>query len=890
MPIVSNGATFTSSSAPFEFTGLGPHPLAAWLGAATAYDEIYRRQLWPNVAINKLVGLHNQLPKKVYRRAPKGREDARDSPFGRLIATPSPVLNPMKFWGWYKHQHHTHGISFARKIRDRGGRPVWMELIHPTRMRYGPAGGGLAPAADGSTGGPSRWWLLPAGGGPEQAIPRRDLVIWSRLNSTDPFVGMSPLEPLRETLENEYGARRANAAMWRNGGKHAVVLRHPGRFNNPKVTEALRQQYAEKYAGVDNWGKPLVLQENMEAVVLPATENLEYIQTRKLNREEVAAEFDLPPNSIQINDRSTFCLPAEASISTLAGPKPIVDVRPGDWVYGFDGDQLVPARVGWSGQTGELPTFRVRTANRTLVATGNHPVLVLRRPHLHGSGNRARYGDPEPVWVRVDELTVGDLLVAGHGYAEAKGGQDLADTDREITVELMEFCGLLLGDGWMSDAAVKIAHADHARYIDHYLDAARRLFTNRSGGPVNIRARERCSTFSSASAVRELRALGFGGDAYTKRVPGWVFTADRDLRLAFLRGFIDADGSVCAKGRIAIGLCNQGLRDDIWELCMGLGIPVTNRRTTHPTVTLPNGRRFDATAHWINLTDPGANIEIGSHDPQDAERLAAGKPFSAMTYKYADRAGRTMAPPIGGQLSKVTGVEATGETVPVYDLTVPGVHSFLADGLVVHNSNVTEQNRQIYRQNMPPHLQGFEAVIDFDLRDGRFGEDREPDFGEEFYFEALVDGVMRGSYEERIDAHAKGIQTAQVTPAEVRDMENRPFVEGSDTLLINAAVVPIQEASRATAATVAQPLPDDGTTVDSEASNLLAPPVVDAQRAVMGRLGRIQELADIDPARLVEGLDDGDRALVLVALHQVQQDGGTVPELRNAIKQLMGDR
>lgn len=516
MPVLSGGATVSTTtwSAPYEHSGPGLHPLASWLGRSMAYDEIYRRQIYVNSAVNKLVGLHNQLPKKVYRRAKLGREDARDTPFGQLIARPSPILNQHQFWGWYKLQHHNHGISFARKVRDRGGRPVWLELIHPTRMRFGPAGGGLVLPADGSTGGRDRWWLTPAGGGPEVEVLRRDLVIWARLDSTNPMVGMSPMEPLRETLENDHGARRANAAMWRNGGKHSVVLKHPGRFNNPKVTEALRQQYADKYGGVDNWGKPLVLQENMDAVVLTASENLEYIDTRKLNREEVATEFDLPPNAIGINDRSTF-------------------------------------------------------------------------------------------------------------------------------------------------------------------------------------------------------------------------------------------------------------------------------------------------------------------------------------------------------------------------------------------SNVTEQNRQLYRSNMPPHLDGFEATIEFDLRDGRFGEDREPDFGADLYYEALVDGVMRGSYEERIDAHAKGIQTGQVTPAEVREMENRPFEEGSDTLLINAAVVPITEASRATAANVETPLPDDGTTIDDGTTNLLGAgdrdrwPVIDK---VMGRLARAETLADVDPARVVDGLDDGDRALVLVAMHQIQEDEGTVPELRNLIKYLMGDR
>ena len=114
------------------------------------------------------------------------------------------------------------------------------------------------------------------------------------------------MEPLRETLESEAAIQRSNRAMWRNGGRHQIALTHPKVFNNPLVTAAIREQYASKYGGVDQHGMPLVLQEGMKVEAIPVQEELGYVGARQINRDEVAAHFDIPPPAIHILDRATF--------------------------------------------------------------------------------------------------------------------------------------------------------------------------------------------------------------------------------------------------------------------------------------------------------------------------------------------------------------------------------------------------------------------------------------------------------------------------------------------------------------------------------------------------------------------------------------------------------
>lgn len=311
MPTVSGGQikmaaqTSWSSADGFAHSGGGSHPLAKYLAQGHAYDTIYEKQLWPSVAVNKLTGLQILLPGKTYRRLPMGREDGRMSPFGRLMARPSTTLNPLHFWGWFIGMHWVHGRAFARKRRDRIGRPFELELIHPTRMRYGPRNGGHVSPGAGLEQGPNRWWFC-HNDGTESPIDRREFIYWPRFNPHNPQLGLSPMEPLRDTLANEAGARTANLAQWHNGGRPSFVLTHPKVFNNPKVTKNLASQFEERHGGVEQWGRPLVLQEGMEAVPLTSDLDLQYIETRKLNREEVAAAYDIPPPAIHILDQATF--------------------------------------------------------------------------------------------------------------------------------------------------------------------------------------------------------------------------------------------------------------------------------------------------------------------------------------------------------------------------------------------------------------------------------------------------------------------------------------------------------------------------------------------------------------------------------------------------------
>lgn len=261
------------------------------LGVWSSYSQMYRRQLWVAAAVNKIAGATARLPLKVYRRADAGREDARDTPYGLLMQRPSSTIDPFTFWSWVRSILDIYGESFLGKRRDKGGRPYELIPMHPVFVKY-----------DIET---DKWSYDNGRGTRIENIPRRELVHFKHF-SPDSNRGMSQLEPLRATLENEEGARRANSALWRNGGKPSVLLQHP-KIQSDKAADRLSLQWKDVHGGVDNWAKALVLEEGMTANILPMNiEELQYIEARKLNREEVCAGFDIPPPVLHILDRATF--------------------------------------------------------------------------------------------------------------------------------------------------------------------------------------------------------------------------------------------------------------------------------------------------------------------------------------------------------------------------------------------------------------------------------------------------------------------------------------------------------------------------------------------------------------------------------------------------------
>lgn len=295
--ILSNGVMVKSPD--IRWTGT-PASWGNWssslqLGQRWAsYSALYRSQVWVRILVDKRALLLARLPLKVYEHDALNRPEVPDNPYAVLLNRPNPRQSRFAFWQWVMTTFDIYGEVFVGKLRDPGGRPYQLVPMHPTSMHE-------ADERDGRI-----FWDFDNGKVTLKGIPDEDLFHLRNYNPDSYCRGLSKLESLRSTLENEEAALRAQASFWRNGARPGVALSHPGTLSQ-KAADRLKLSWEAVSAGADNFGRTVVLEEGMTPQVLSLNaEEAQYIEGRRLNREEVIAAFDIPPPAVHDLTRATF--------------------------------------------------------------------------------------------------------------------------------------------------------------------------------------------------------------------------------------------------------------------------------------------------------------------------------------------------------------------------------------------------------------------------------------------------------------------------------------------------------------------------------------------------------------------------------------------------------
>ncbi|MGF2943602.1 SufD family Fe-S cluster assembly protein, partial [Mycobacterium sp. Lab-001] len=381
------------------------------------------------------------------------------------------------------------------------------------------------------------------------------------------------------------------------------------------------------------------------------------------------------------------CLAGETLVWTAnRGQIPIKEIEFGDYVFAYDegAERFVVAPVKAAAQTDTRLTYTVQTTRRSVRATGNHPMLVLRDERKDGR-QRARFARR---WVTVDEIKPGDFIGVPRRIPEFGVTAELPDVagldvPRVSSVDLMWLLGLYIGDGnlHLSPKTYRVQFAVPATDVRLRAEVTRvvgELFGLRC-----IEADDYRIVVNSKALTEWIVALGFGGVSLTKRVPDWVYGLPVEQRLAFLGGWVDADGYVGpASGDSVLLTCaNEALLGQARELAELSGL-----RAGGPwAFSQPYRHAPERTQTAWRLGISGDFERLGCRNPKRTDR------FGRRRYLHSSNGahGTTIRAHTNDWLGfeRVKSIEP--HTVePVFDVEVDGPHNFVAEGLVVHNSEV----------------------------------------------------------------------------------------------------------------------------------------------------------------------------------------------------------
>jgi HK97 family phage portal protein len=268
------------------------------IGKFALYGELYRRQPWLATVIDKLAVSGARLPVNIWDTSPDtGKVLDTTSAYAKFWQRPCPLMPNFSFKRWTFATYELYGEAFWLKLRDGKGQVVGVVPMHPSRT---------AIERDKDTGAVFYIFTLGVASAGLLRVPADDVVPFLSYNPDNLMRGLSRAEALRSTLENEDASRRATQSFWRKGARPAVMISAPNGLSD-RAYERLKNSVDKNHGGVDNTGGTLVLEEGAKPVeVQMSAADLQYIESRKLNREEVCGRYDVPPPVVHILDKATF--------------------------------------------------------------------------------------------------------------------------------------------------------------------------------------------------------------------------------------------------------------------------------------------------------------------------------------------------------------------------------------------------------------------------------------------------------------------------------------------------------------------------------------------------------------------------------------------------------
>jgi HK97 family phage portal protein len=374
------------------------------------YGQIYRAQPAVRTCVSFLARNIAQLGLHTFRRLPNDdRKRLRDTPLSNLFdVQPNPTTTPYRLVYALIADRAIYDVAFWLKVRGEapalGGRGELLGLRRVSPRRVQPLEGD---------------WLEVDkfrihGNRGHRDVDREDLVVFPGYDPEEESAsGASPIEALRLILAEEYSAQQYREQMWRNGARASGYIKRP--LDAPEWSKTARTRFREEwqaqYAGDSpNAGGTPILEDGMEWLAAGVTpREAQYVESRKLTREECAAEYHIPAPFVGLLEHATFSNITEQH-------KQLYTDTLGPWTVGAEEEimlQLVPEFPG----RGVYVEFNYAEKLRgSFEEQAEGLSSAIGRPYMTPNEGRARLNLP-----RVDG---GDELLVPLNMGDAGGDPD----------------------------------------------------------------------------------------------------------------------------------------------------------------------------------------------------------------------------------------------------------------------------------------------------------------------------------------------------------------------------------------------------------------------------------------------------------------------------------
>ena len=132
-----------------------------------------------------------------------------------------------------------------------------------------------------------------------------EIIYFKNFNPYHDVKGLSPVGVLTATIENEVYAQNFNNAFFKNGLGLGTVLKTEKNLTQQQI-ERLKEYFSQKHNSLTKAHKVAILEGGLDLANTINQRDAEFINSRKMNREEICSVFGVPPALVGIYEYANY--------------------------------------------------------------------------------------------------------------------------------------------------------------------------------------------------------------------------------------------------------------------------------------------------------------------------------------------------------------------------------------------------------------------------------------------------------------------------------------------------------------------------------------------------------------------------------------------------------
>ena len=452
-------------------------------------------------------------------------------------------------------------------------------------------------------------------------------------------------------------------------------------------------------------------------------------------------------------ESSGKCLTKDTRIQTANGYKRLEDIFNENGITPYCTQKEVPFSYPLVNMNGEIEntTHFVMNGKRTVFRTETQHGAVIHSTAKHPLRVLSKNGFP--IWKLTCELEPGDVLIGRKGDGHFAKSDVISETEATLL-------GLLIADGHFAEQRVGMTNSD-PEILDYYRDHIGDVQEFAGMKPLEYKLKERTATemhvTSKERVAKFYKRMGFRHCiAKEKSVPSCVLNGSKAIQRAFLNAYVDCEcnfndtsieissASCELLSAIRLMLLNFGIesylssrkvkgyeQNDYWRLCIyssditkyinEIGFFTSARKEAASKYAGRNwmGDKIP-NINWLvdeyyDSVDPAARCREalkGIHKGDDREIKYTSDVIIRFLEKTAGYGSEHLEMSLRDLtdehlvFDKVVSVEKQND-VETFDFAMERTHSFIAEGIINHNTTVCYHIISEFQKKYPDGLCAF---------------------------------------------------------------------------------------------------------------------------------------------------------------------------------------